>query len=299
MLSKIMKQNGMYGFGILLASAFFYASYGVFSKIIGSSFAPFTQAWTRGIISLICFLIFGLITKAFIKIKKEDIKWFLLIWTIGALAIAPTFYSLANLHIGTALFIQYAATVITSYLIGVLFLKEKLLRTNLLSLVIAFIGLFLVYWGDIYFNKFIPVLAAIISGSFFSIWFSFSKKISSKYPTIELNTLGYIFAVIMNLLIALVLREKFNTDFVSKAWLANIAYGVAGFLGSGLTIYGFKYIDAHKGSIVLLSEIIFGALFGIILFKELLSLTTIIGGALIIFSIALPNIKSGSIAKKS
>src|SRR5258708_2859297 len=197
----------MYGFLILLVSASFYASYGVFSKIIGSSFAPFTQAWTRGMVSLVCFTVFGLVTKSFIKIKKKDIKWFLLIWLVGALAIAPTFYSLANLHIGTALFIQYAATVITSHLVGVFFLNERLTKKSLISLIIAFVGLMLVYWGDLYFNKPIPVLAAIISGSFFSIWFSFSKKISSKYPTNELNTLGYIFAVILNLLIALILGE--------------------------------------------------------------------------------------------
>jgi drug/metabolite transporter (DMT)-like permease len=134
------------------------------------------------------------------------------------------------------------------------------------------------------------VLAAIFSGASFSIWFSFSKKVSSKYPTNELNTLGYVFAVIVNLLIAVALGEKLNTDFISKAWLANIGYGVAGFLGSGLTIYGFKYIDAHKGSIILLSEIIFGTLFGVILFKEQLNITTLIGGALIILSVALPNI---------
>lgn len=285
-------KHDTFGFIILILSSLIYASYGIFSKIIGSSFAPFTQAWTKGVVSLICFLIFGSATKSFVKIDKKDLKWFILVWTIGLLAIAPTFYSLVHLHIGTALFIQYAATLITSYLIGIIFLKEKLAKESLMSLVIAFVGLLLVYWGDIYFNRLIPVLAAIISGSFFSIWFSFSKKVTSKYPTSELNTLGYAFAVVTNLIIAFILGEKLNTHFASKEWLANIGYGLAGFLGSGLTIYGFKYIDAHKGSIILLSEIVFGTLSGIFLFREQLGFATIIGGALIVFSVALLNIPS-------
>ena len=162
----------------MLASAFFYASYGIFSKIIAGSFVPFTQAWTRGIITLLCFLGFGLYKKLFVKVKREDIKWYIIVGIIGSLAVAPTFYSLANLNLGTALFIQYAATVITSFILGGFFLREKLTRISILALILAFLGLLLVYWGDIYLNldKIIPVIAAIISGAFFSVWFTFSKK---------------------------------------------------------------------------------------------------------------------------
>lgn len=282
----------MYGVSILLASAFFYASYGTFSKIIAGSFAPFTQAWTRGIITLLCFLVFGFYKKLFVKIRKEDIKWYFIVGVIGSLAVAPTFYSLANLNLGTALFIQYAATVIASYLLGSLFLHEKLTKISIFSLLLAFLGLFIVYWGDIYFsvNKLIPVIAACISGVFFSVWFVFSKKISLKYPTAQINTYGYIFAVVINFLIASIAKEPFNKNFTSSAWIANIGYGIVGFAGSGLSIYGFKFIEAHKGSIVLLSEILFGILFGLLLFKEILGLTTIFGGILIIVSIALPNV---------
>lgn len=287
-----MERNNMHGLSILLASAFFYASYGIFSKIIAGSFEPFTQAWTRGVITLLCFLAFGFYKKLFIKIRKEDIKWYFVVGVIGSLAVAPTFYSLANLNLGTALFIQYAATVITSYFLGSFFLHEKLTKISILSLLLAFLGLFIVYWGDIYFNvnKLIPVIAACISGSFFSVWFVFSKKISSKYPTAQINTYGYIFAVVINFLIASIIKEPYNNNYASPAWIANIGYGVAGFAGSGLSVYGFKFIEAHKGSIVLLSEILFGMLFGLLLFKEMLNITTILGGVLIIVSIALPNI---------
>jgi drug/metabolite transporter (DMT)-like permease len=72
--------------------------------------------------------------------------------------------------------------------------------------------------------------------------------------------------------------------------MANICYGVAGFIGTGLIIYGFKHIEAHKGSIVLLSEIIFSVLFGTLIFNELLNFTTILGGILIMLAGILPNV---------
>ncbi len=287
-----MKRNNLYGIFILLASAFFYASYGIFSKIIGNNFAPFTQAWTRGLITLIFFLIVCYYKKLFVKIQKEDIKWYFIVGIIGSLSLAPTFYSLAHLNIGTALFIQYAATVITSYILGAIFLHEKLSKISIFSFLLAILGLYFVYIGDISIeaDAIIPVIAAIVSGMFFSIWFTLSKKISSKYPTPQINFYGYIFGVVINLLIALIIKEPFNSNFTSSAWLANIGFGIVGFAGSGLTVYGFKFIEAHKGSIVLLSEILFGILFGLVLFREFLSVTTILGGILIIISIALPDI---------
>ncbi len=153
----------------------------------------------------------------------------------------------------------------------------------------AFFGLLLRHIWD-FFQKPLPIFTAVISGSFFSIWFSFSKKITSKYPSVELNTLGYVAAVIVNYLIAFSLKEPLNINFSSAPWLANFGYGIAGFIGSGLTVYGFKFISAHKGSLILLSEIIFGTLFGILLFHESLNLTTLLGGILIILSLALPEV---------
>ncbi len=283
-----MQKDGRFGFLILLGAAFFYATYGIFSKLIAGTFPLFFQAWTRGAISLVCFAIFGMAKKLFVPINKKDIKWFLIVSIIGSLAIAPIFYSLAYLNLGTALFIQYAATVITSYILGVLLLKEKLTGISYITFFLAIFGLLLVYWGDISLNKPLPVIASFIGGAFFSIYFVVSKKIS-QYSSIQINTLAYIFAFVINLVISMILREGYNFNFNSTAWASNIGYGVAGFLGSGLTIYGFKYIDANKGSIVLLTEILFGILFGMFLFKEYLGPVAILGGFFIILSIILPN----------
>lgn len=282
----------MYGLSILLASAFFYASYGIFSKIIGHSFGPFTQAWTRSLISLIFLLIFGLARKQFVKIKANHLGWFFLIAITSSLSIAPSFYSFVYLRLGTALFIQYAATAVTGYLMGYFLLKEKLTKINILALALVLFGLLLVYWGEINLNidETIPFMAAIIAGSFFTAWYVMSKKINKYYSVFQISTFVYISAVVVNMLIAVVAKENFNSEFLSPVWAANIGYGIAGFLGILLCVYGLKFVEAHKAGIILLSEIPFGVIFGYSLFGEALSIMTIAGGLSIIIAIALPDL---------
>ncbi|MGE5458766.1 MAG: DMT family transporter [Methanococcaceae archaeon] len=280
------------GFFILLIAAFFFSLIGVFSKFIGASFEPFYQAWTRGFITLVIFIGFGLVKKQYVKIEREDLKWFLINGAVASLAVAPTFYSFAFLHLGTALFIQYASIVLVSYLLGTLLLKERLTKVAVAAFLLSIIGLVLVFWGEIRLGSLVPTLAAIASGSFFSIYFVVSKKISSKYSSTEINTFGCVLIVVVNLALSLLLHENFNKHFLSIGWLANIGSGIAWVASTGLTILGFKFIEANRGSIVLLSEILFGLLFGFVLFGETLGTTALIGGLLIFISALLPNVQS-------
>ena len=57
-------------------------------------------------------------------------------------------------------------------------------------------------------------------------------------------------------------------------------------------LWGFKHIEVHTGSLVLLSEIVIAMGFGFFLFGEVLSSATILGGVLILGSLILPNIKT-------
>lgn len=290
----------MYGIFILLASAFFYATYGIFSKIIGQSFAPFTQAWTRGFVTLLLLLVFGLATKQFVKIKMAHVWWYLLIGATSALSVAPSFYSFVYLHLGTALFIQYAATAVTGYLLGFFLLKEKITKVGVLALILVLLGLLMVYSGDINFDfdKTVPVLAAIAAGSLFTTWYVISKKVNQYYSVFQISTVVYVSVVVVNSLIALGIGERLNQDFLSLAWAANIGYGIAGFLGVILCVYGLKLVEAHKASLVLLSEVLFGVIFGLLLFGETLTGTTIIGGILIVGAISLPDFYQISLRKR-
>ena len=104
--------------------------------------------------------------------------------------------------------------------------------------------------------------------------------------------IGYfIMQVIFNLPLAIILNETLPDLTHSTAWLAQLAYAVSLFLANFSAIEGFKYLEGSIGSLIGMAEILFGVLFGILLFGEFLTFPTIIGGLLIILAATLPNLR--------
>lgn len=207
---------------------------------------------------------------------------------LGSSAAAPTYYSLAYMNLGTSLFIQYGSGLMCGYVLAALILKEKLTPIKYIALLLALVGLVSVYWGEVHVQSFLPVVAAVLSGSLFTAAMVISKKMD--YSFIQINTFAHLTIIAVNLPVSMIIGEKCNIDFASAPWFANVGYGVAGFMGSALAVYGYKFIEASKGSLLVLSEIIFGVLFGFFIFGETLNAMAIVGGLLILLAITLKSI---------
>lgn len=133
------------GYSLILASAVLFGTYGVWSRLMGESFDPFYQAWMRGVIILLLMLPLMLIGKSFRKIERKD-------WPQTGLYIAfciftqvPLYYAFNNAPIGTVQLIFYALFVITAYIVGRVYLGEHITKVKLLSMVLAFAGLAVVF----------------------------------------------------------------------------------------------------------------------------------------------------------
>jgi drug/metabolite transporter (DMT)-like permease len=81
----------------------------------------------------------------------------------------------------------------------------------------------------------------------------------------------------------------------SLAWLGLILYAVSQLAGDFMIIKGTRLVEAHVGSLILPFEAFFGALFAFMFFKETLTLTTILGGLLILTGAIIPNLKKSQI----
>ena len=99
------------GIIFILISAFFYGSYGVWSRIMSPAFGEFSQAWTRGLILIVVTLLINLKFKIFKPIKRRDLPWFIIIALAGGLNQAPYFFGFKHLNIGTATLLFYSAFV--------------------------------------------------------------------------------------------------------------------------------------------------------------------------------------------
>src|SRR3972149_3760018 len=148
----------------ILISAFFYGTYGIWSRLMSQSFGEFSQAWTRGLMLLILVLVLNFKLKFFKPIAKKDWPWFIAIALAGGLNQAPYFIGFKYLSIGTATMLFYAALVAGGYIIGKLVFNEKITVTKLISLILALCGMAAIYHFTLQPGQFIPAALTIMAG---------------------------------------------------------------------------------------------------------------------------------------
>jgi drug/metabolite transporter (DMT)-like permease len=90
---------------------------------------------------------------------------------------------------------------------------------------------------------------------------------------------------------SILLKEQWTLPSLSAAWIANLLFALMFMTTGQLMIYGFKYVEAQIGSLIMLAEVVFGIIFGFIFYKEAVSITTLVGGVVIISAIILPEIR--------
>jgi len=276
----------------LIGAAFFYSLFSVFSRLMGDQFGSFFQAWSRAIPTLITLLLIGFIQKSFSKINARDYPWFIVVGLAGALVSVPFYVASVHMSIGMTMFIFYAASTVLTYGFGSVVFHEYLTKAKIISIFLALVGLSLMYHDSLQTAKFFYMSMAALAGMLFSIYASFSKKLSHEYSSVQVNVLDYIFTILSCLPLSLFLKESFNFHLWSTGWLWNILYSFATVGAVILTVEGFKHTDAQKGSIYLLSELLFVLFFGFILFGEIPPTHSLFGGLFVAAALVLPNISS-------
>jgi len=287
---KNRANNQIKGIVFILVSAFFYGTYGIWSRLMAVSFGEFTQVWTRGLLLLIVILILNLKFKIFKKIERTNLPWFIIIALSGGLNQAPYFFGFKHLTIGTATMLFYAALVIGGYLIGKLAFNEKITITKYISLFLAIAGMLVIYRLILTSDQILPASLTIIAGLMGACAAVLPKKLSNQYSELHIMSGYFIVMVVANSILGFIFHEKLPAFNQSTVWLAQIGYSAALLFANLAVIEGFKHIEASIGSLIGLAEILFGISFGIIFFAESLTIGTIIGGGLIILSAALPNL---------
>ena len=272
-------------------SALFFGSYGVWSKLMGNSFGEFSQGWTRAALLLALLIPIGIYKQQFKPVKRKDWIWFGLV-SLGGLNQAPYFYAFEHMDIGTATLLFYASLTIGGYMVGKIVLKEHIGTIKILSLLLALLGMVILYGMNIKLGNLLPGASAILAGLIGGVEVSTSKKISDRYSNIQILVVLFIVMLVGNLPFGL-LRHEMIPTVTDTAWLAQIGYTLSMLGAMYFVIKGFKYIEASVGSIVGLSEILFAIIFGMIFFGEYLTFAMFVGGMLIIGAGVLPNISVG------
>lgn len=277
---------------MILASAAMFGSYGVWSKIVGrGGFGVFFQGWTRSAIVLIL-LIPVLIAKRAWYVKKKDMKWVAVSMAFGAATQVPLYYAFIHSTIATASLIFYAAFLVTAYLVGRLFLGETITKVKMLSMLLAIIGLALIFNLSLAIFSFLALAMAAVNGVASGGEVSTTKKSTDKYSSLTVSFYIWLGIFVTHLPLSILTHETQWRPAFNEYWGAMLLYAVIGLAAFWLVIEGYRFVDASIGGLLGMLEVVFAVAYGLIFFNEHLTKTIVIGSALIILSAALPDLKN-------
>ncbi len=278
------------GTSYILISALFYGSYGIWSRLMVGAFGEFSQAWTRGLLLLVVVLLLNWKLKFIRKIERKDWKWFLAIAIAGGINQAPYFLGFEHLSIGTATLLFYASLVVCGYILGKIFFNERMTVVKIISLLIAILGMVLIYGFTLTPSQVFPASMTVLAGLLGASTVILPKKLIGNYHELQIMLGYFICQVLFNYPMALILGDALPALQISTPWLGQLGYAVAMILANMAVITGFGYLEPSIGSLIGLAEILFGVMFGVLIFGEVLGAGVIAGGICIILAAALPSL---------
>lgn len=188
------------------------------------------------------------------------------------------------------LFLFYAGTIFVSYILAYILFGEKININKILSLILATLGLLVMYQVTFEIDKLYGFAMALLAGTGFGMYGVFSKKVSDKYSNEYINIIGLSPFLITAPLFMLATGEQFSQiDGGGIFWSA--IYGLSAVIAGYTAIVGYKLIEAQKASLVLLLEPVVATLAEFLFFQESLPEAFAVAAILILIASALPTLK--------
>lgn len=253
-------------------------------------FGEFNQAWIRAVMAIILLIPLGLITKGFRKIARADWKWFIVIALSGGLNQAPYFFGFEHLYIGTATLLFYLMLTLGMFLFGKFFFGEKLTPVKYFSLVLAVIGLTIIYKFVLTPDQILPALSTMIAGLLGASGVVFTKKLSTNYSETQILLSYFVAMLPINLVLSLVFKESTPAITLNNAWLGQLCYLFAHLSANAAVIAGVKRLEPSIAGLIGLLEVVFAAGLGVWFFGETLTNNLLIGSGVILLAAGLPDL---------
>ena len=267
-------------FVYLLLTGFLWGFIGISVKLIHNEINPFTLNFFRFLTAFIVLLILSpIFDKRSLKLERKNIRPYAIIGLLFAITTSLFVFALSRTTISNTVLLQ-AIQPFSLMFIAYFWLKEKITSTKIVTLVIALIGIYIINpltTGDLVGN-----IAALVSGLFFALLTAYMRYEDKKLH--HTSTLWYMF-------FAAIFMIPFPFIFGFGLLMKNIFYILMlGGLGTGLAYLFYNFaLEKMEADIVGLYSMILlplvSIIFGIFVIKEIPTLTTVIGGMVLIGSI--------------
>lgn len=279
------------GVGLVILASFFYASYGIWTTLMGNFFGGYTASALRSVIVLCLLIPILLLSRKFETIHwKRDWRYLVGLTLAAMLIWGPFYYAILHAGIGLSLSVNYASIVIGMFFFGWLFAKERFTKDKAISAGIGLIGLGLVFLPTMSGQgSWLALGGALVSGFNSAATIVLAKKM--RYNATQSTVLIWAASVIGNIFMLFFITEPLPLIGWHIEWLYLLFFAIASMIASWALVKGVKLIDAGVAGILGLLEIVFGILFGVVFFGERPSVVALIGMFVILLAAAIPYMK--------
>ena len=200
---------------------------------------------------------------------------------VGLMSMSLFFMSLKYLPVGSAVTLRYLSPIFAAIL-AIYFLKEKIRHIQWLFFIMAFIGVVVLKSSDIQINTI--GLSLILASAFFGglVYIVINKIGNTEHPIIVVNY----FMIISTIIGGLLSVFSWKTP-LAKDWLPLISLGVYGFFGQLYMTKAFQLTSVNIIAPLKYIEVIFTLIIGVLLFKEVYNLWSLLGIILIVAGLIL------------
>ncbi|MBD3329850.1 EamA family transporter [Candidatus Dojkabacteria bacterium] len=274
------------GIILLLISALLYSSISILIRVLDQGgLPPVIQVLTRYIFGfMIASVFYALTAKKRFDFKSRGIP-LLVVSAIVGYGLTNLFFTFGviNTQIGNALFFFYSWAVIAPVL-AYLILREQLNKFNIVALVIVFLALLLLFSPNSLPTWKIGAVFSLLAALGQSFYVVVRRKLT--YSSQVLMVANTLFGTLTMLLLAIVFEWEFMfnggiLEVTFQTWLVGAIFGAVNFSAWYFMSKGFEYVQAKTGSIILLIENVFALLWAFLIYSEIPTVWTFLGGVLL------------------
>lgn len=262
----------------MIISALAFTFLNVFVKSL-NSFNVYQIVFFRSLGSL--FFTFPFLLKNKISLLGNKRGLLVLRSIFGLISMTLFFLSLKYIAMGTAVSIRYIAPIFAAFF-ALIFLKEKIKSIQWFFFLIAFLGVLVLKGFDTE-VKIEGILFALVSALFAGLVYISIRKIGSEdHPVVVVN-----YFMVISTLIGGLLAINGWVNPVGKEWLTLMSLGVFGYFAQLYMTKAMQVGETNQVAPLKYLEVIFTIIIGLIWFKEIYTLWSLLGILLIVLGLTL------------
>ena len=275
-MNKIINSDRTKGIAFIILSALGFALMSACVKLAGD-LPNFQKVFFRNLVSAIIALYLILKHKGSFTGKRESRNLLLMRSTFGTIGVILNFYAIDKLVFSDANMLNKLSPFL-SVILCALFLKEKINRKQIVSIIIAFIGALLII-KPTFSIAIIPYLAGIFGALFAASAYTCLRVLGKKEESYTIVFFFSMFSLITTFPMFIYVYEPMTISQLIYLLLAGLFASLGQF---GITL-AYRYAPAKEISIFDYTNIIFSAILSIFIFNQYPDILSIVG-YIVVFS---------------